>query len=80
MAVNLLGPQQTRMFQPAEQVWTYTGQSCMGLGYSAMNENMTVDDAKKDLTTSFDLARPTTEILSENGKNRLGPIIETRNS
>lgn len=78
MAVNLLGPQQMRMFPPAEQVWTYTGQSCMGLGYSALDEDIYVDDAKKDLKTSFSLARPTTGIRSENGKNCLGPIIETR--
>jgi len=41
-----------------------------------MNENMIVDDAKEDLQTSFSLARQTTGILSEYGKNRLGPIIE----
>jgi len=46
------------------------------IGYSAVNENMTVDDAKEELETSFSLARETTGILSECGKNRLGPIIE----
>jgi hypothetical protein len=50
----------------------------MGLGYSALDEDIYVDDAKKDLKTSFSLARPTTGIRSENGKNCLGPIIETR--
>ena len=40
-----------------------------------MNENMAVDDAKEDLET-FSLARQITGILSEYGKNRLGPIIE----
>jgi hypothetical protein len=41
-----------------------------------MNENMTVDDAKEDLETSFSLTRQTSGILSEYGKNRLGPVIE----
>jgi hypothetical protein len=41
-----------------------------------MNENMTVDEAKEDLETSFSLARQTTGILSEYEKNRLGPLIE----
>jgi hypothetical protein len=43
-----------------------------------MNENMTVDEPKEDLETSFSLARQTTGILGEYGQNRLGPIIEIR--
>lgn len=52
------------------------GQLLSTIGYSATNENVTVDDAKEDLETSFSLARQTTEIRSEYGKNRLGPIMK----
>jgi len=31
MTINLLGTQVTRKFQPAERIWTYKGQRCMGL-------------------------------------------------